>query len=155
MLDRFMLIVEGRLCSVLRKREFPSVKLQQEIAVAKVKCIELSISLCHALKQEVGSFALMAGTGFEQMDFLQCCKFAEGDSRILMQKMVRDIMSQGPRTESERRYSEKLKNGIKDSVATGATKKAAWDMCWELVYELAEAHMIGIMNETLGQTSKL
>lgn len=25
-------------------------------------------------------------------DFLQCCKFVEGDSRILMQKMVRDIV---------------------------------------------------------------
>ena len=31
----------------------------------------------------------MAGSGFEQMDFLQCCKFAEGDSRILMLKMAR------------------------------------------------------------------
>lgn len=37
------------------------------------------------LMQEVGSFALMAGTGFERTDYLQCCKFAEGDSRILMQ----------------------------------------------------------------------
>jgi hypothetical protein len=27
----------------------------------------------------------MAGTGFERTDYLQCCKFAEGDSRILMQ----------------------------------------------------------------------
>lgn len=28
--------------------------------------------------------------GFEMTDFLQACKFAEGDSRILMQKMARD-----------------------------------------------------------------
>lgn len=35
----------------------------------------------------------MAGSGFEQMDFLQCCKFAEGDSRILMLKMARDRLS--------------------------------------------------------------
>ncbi len=26
------------------------------------------------------------------MDFLQCCKFAEGDSRILSQKIARDTM---------------------------------------------------------------
>jgi len=26
------------------------------------------------------------------LDFLQCCKFAEGDSRILMQKMTRDAL---------------------------------------------------------------
>ena len=30
------------------------------------------------------------GTGFEKLDYLQCCKFAEGDSRILMQKLTRD-----------------------------------------------------------------
>lgn len=35
----------------------------------------------------------MVGSGFDQMDFLQCCKFAEGDSRILMLKMARDCMS--------------------------------------------------------------
>ena len=32
----------------------------------------------------------MAGTGFEHTDFLQCCKFAEGDSRILLMKVARD-----------------------------------------------------------------
>lgn len=42
--------------------------------------------------QQVGSYALMAGTGFERLDYLNCCKFAEGDSRILMQKMARDRM---------------------------------------------------------------
>ena len=40
----------------------------------QVRCIETSIELCHRLKQEVGSFALMAGTGFERLDYLQCCK---------------------------------------------------------------------------------
>jgi acyl-CoA oxidase len=34
----------------------------------------------------------MDGTGFESADILQMCKFAEGDSRILMQKMVRDLL---------------------------------------------------------------
>ena len=46
--------------------------------------------MTHRLRQEVGSYALMAGTGFEHTDFLQCCKFAEGDSRVLMMKMARD-----------------------------------------------------------------
>ena len=32
----------------------------------------------------------MGGSGFDQKDFLTCCKFAEGDSRVLMQKMSRD-----------------------------------------------------------------
>jgi hypothetical protein len=36
----------------------------------------------------------MADGGFKHLDFLQCCKFAEGDSRILMQKMARDRLKQ-------------------------------------------------------------
>ena len=39
---------------------------------------------------QVGSYALMHGTGFELMDMLLCCKFAEGDSRILQMKLARD-----------------------------------------------------------------
>ena len=56
------------------------------------QAVESSIDLCFRLKQEVGSFALMDDAGFKHMDFLQCCKFAEGDSRILMQKLARDTM---------------------------------------------------------------
>ena len=52
--------------------------------------METSIDLCWRLKQEVGSYALMGSSGFKHLDFLNCCKFAEGDSRILMQKMARD-----------------------------------------------------------------
>tara|TARA_B110001469_G_scaffold115039_1_gene119374 strand:+ start:248 stop:472 length:225 start_codon:yes stop_codon:yes gene_type:complete len=72
--------------------------------------VETSIDLCWRLKQEVrshalsgpnpnpnpnpnpdqvGSYALMGSSGFKHLDFLNCCKFAEGDSRVLMQKMVR------------------------------------------------------------------
>jgi acyl-CoA oxidase len=32
----------------------------------------------------------MHSTGFELVDMLLCCKFAEGDSRILQQKLSRD-----------------------------------------------------------------
>ena len=31
----------------------------------------------------------MGSSGFVHLDFLQCCKFAEGDSRVLMLKMAR------------------------------------------------------------------
>ena len=82
--------VETELCETLRKDTMPSLDLAEAIAVAKVSAVEMAIDHCFRLKQEVGSYALMGGTGFEQMDFLQCCKFAEGDSRILMQKMARD-----------------------------------------------------------------
>lgn len=32
------------------------------------------------LEEEVGSYALMQGTGFEHKDMLLCCRFAEGDT---------------------------------------------------------------------------
>lgn len=46
--------------------------------------------LAQSLHEQVGSYALMHGTGFELMDMLLCCKFAEGDSRILQMKLARD-----------------------------------------------------------------
>ena len=36
----------------------------------------------------------MGSSGFAHLDFLSCCKFAEGDSRVLMQKMARDRLRQ-------------------------------------------------------------
>jgi hypothetical protein len=48
------------------------------IATCKVRAVETSIALTFRLKQEVGSFALMSDAGFRHLDFLQCCKFAEG-----------------------------------------------------------------------------
>jgi len=89
-LDSFVGACEKELSACLTADKIPSTKLVEAIAVAKVQAVETTIALCFRLKQDVGSFALMGGTGFEQMDFLQCCKFAEGDSRILMQKMARD-----------------------------------------------------------------
>ena len=107
--ERFLSICEEELNACLTANALPTVGLMEAIAVCKVKAVEESIEMCFRLKQEVGSYALMAGMGFEQMDFLQCCKFAEGDSRILMLKMARDRMSKfqkhgpghGPANEDE------------------------------------------------------
>ncbi len=82
--------LEEEMCDVLRNRKMPSEKLVHAIAVAKVKVVEDSIAYVHKLQNEVGSFALLRGAGFEMRDYLTCCKFAEGDSRVLMHKMARD-----------------------------------------------------------------
>ena len=76
-LDQFCLAVETALSKSLIKNEIPSAELVQAIAVAKICAVEYSINLAFRLKQEVGSYALMGGNGFEHFDFLQCCKFAE------------------------------------------------------------------------------
>ena len=85
----------------------------------KIKCIEVAIECAHALQLEVGSYALMHDTGFELFDMLLCCKFAEGDSRILMLKMARDRLS---------KYQRKMKKGD-DSSSSGTTDDLEDEQC--------------------------
>eukprot|EP00658_Telonema_sp_P-2_P051407 TRINITY_DN3946_c0_g1_i2.p1 TRINITY_DN3946_c0_g1~~TRINITY_DN3946_c0_g1_i2.p1 ORF type:complete len:176 (+),score=51.67 TRINITY_DN3946_c0_g1_i2:314-841(+) len=154
-LDRFLGSVESSLSTVLIKDGIPDTDLVQAIAVSKVQAVETAISLCFRLKQEVGSYALMGGTGFEHLDFLQCCKFAEGDSRILMQKMARDTMrafskNKGshlspPETEQCGKLAAALKNGGKD----------AWNDNWEMVYELAALVQLRIVKAWTATSAKL
>jgi len=147
--------------------------------VLKVTAVEESISLCHRLRNEVGSYALMHDSGFHQTDFLQCCKFAEGDSRILMQKMTRDRMrafeKQLPAPSascvSEWRKEDELcvdlqckidkscaasvSVGTVTGTGTGAVDRLqAWDLHWEAVYALAEATMRRTMAEFIGADAR-
>ena len=75
-----------------RRARCPTPDLALAIATAKVRAVEDSIDACWQLKQEVGSYALMGDSGFKHLDFLNCCKFAEGDSRVLAQKMAEDYI---------------------------------------------------------------
>lgn len=105
----------------------------------------------HKLQNDVGSFALMHGTGFEQRDFLTCCKFAEGDTRILMQKMARDRVKQFVKKEmgsgqpqewdSEQQQCAKIAKTMKDD------PKGGWDKEWKTVYSLANTIIGRIMEE--------
>jgi acyl-CoA oxidase len=153
-LDAFVGECERRLCECLRKDKLPSIDLVEAIACAKVKCVENSIKACHRLQNEVGSYALMAGTGFENIDFLVCCKFAEGDSRILMQKMSRDRMKrfikkdQVPNGVDEQDWDaentacallqKKMGNIMSEQ---GLDYQEAWDANWMDVYAIAELIM--------------
>ena len=161
-LNAFVGECERRLCECLRNDELPSIELVEAIACAKVKCVEGSIKSCHRLQNEVGSYALMANTGFENIDFLTCCKFAEGDSRILMQKMSRDRMK---RFQAKAKVGDSPPNGVdpddwdkeyhacttlqvkmmKLMTEEGLDKQAAWDHCWVEVYDLAELIMARTM----------
>lgn len=62
-LDKFVGKCEAQLCDVLRGGKLPELQLVEAIAVAKVKAVEESIEIVHRLQNEVGSYALMAGTG--------------------------------------------------------------------------------------------
>jgi acyl-CoA oxidase len=91
-LETFSASVEARLASHLRNGSIPNNKLVEALSVCKIKNIATATELQHRLEQEVGSYALMFKSGFIYKDMLLCCKFAEGDSRILLLKIARDEM---------------------------------------------------------------
>ena len=154
-LDTFVGICEKKLNMCLQEEILPPLELTEAIAVAKIRAVDESIEMCFRLKQEVGSYALMSGNGFEQMDFLQCAKFAEGDSRILMLKMARDNMrlyqKKGPSgNEEEDALCLEILTGIeKEMKVNGGDKQAAFDSEWIKVYDLARSIMSRISNTYL------
>ena len=80
------------------------------------------------------------------------CKFAEGDSRILMLKMARDRMKKFMKEgtagdEKEVELCMKLATGMQKNMADGMDKLQAWDQEYLTVYELAHAIMARVMRE--------
>lgn len=159
-LEAFAARCEAKLTPLLEAGGKPDDNLAHEIATAKVLCVESAIDLCWRLKQEVGSYALMGTSGFVHLDFLNCCKFAEGDSRVLMLKMSRDRMRQfakeakagtPPRggEEEELRLCASLGAALAPAGGDKAAEMALWDENWRTVYALAEA----IMDRTLRSAS--
>ena len=51
--------VERRLNACLRAGAIPGEDLVDAIAVAKIRCIDVALERAHALRKEVGSYALM------------------------------------------------------------------------------------------------
>ena len=148
-LDAYLAKCETELSACLRADKIPPTDLVEAIAVAKVRAVEDTISLCFRLKQDVGSFALMGGSGFEQMDFLQCCKFAEGDSRILMQKMSRDKLKAVKKGKTSGSSEENaLCATLEAALAKGG--KTGWADNYMTVYALAEAVMKRTMDAYVG-----
>ncbi|EOD37334.1 hypothetical protein EMIHUDRAFT_446972 [Emiliania huxleyi CCMP1516] len=155
-LEKYVASCEEELTPLLRNGGVPPDDLAHRIATAKVKAVEASIDLCWRLKQEVGSYALMGDSGFGSMDFLQCCKFAEGDSRVLMLKMARDRLRRYAKEaksgaplpageEEEAALCEALAAAVGTAKGDKALEAAAWDREWRGVYALAES----IMRRTL------
>jgi len=155
-LESYVGLCEAQLTPLLRSGATPPEELAHMIATAKVKAVEHSIELCWRLKQEVGSYALMGDAGFGSMDFLQCCKFAEGDSRVLMLKMARDRLRRfgkeakagAPRAvgeEEETALCEQLARSLGAARGDKAAEARIFDDEWRTVYSLAEAVMARTM----------
>ena len=143
----FTAAVENDLNDCLRNDRIPDDELVEKIAVCKIKCIEVAIECAHALQLEVGSYALMHDTGFELFDMLLCCKFAEGDSRILQQKLTRDrlnrvrkdgVFSTLTEFSKESWSSLQLANKMKSAGRDLDKIAKALDDNWKEVYDLAD-----------------
>jgi acyl-CoA oxidase len=97
----------------------------------------------------------MGTSGFVHLDFLNCCKFAEGDSRILMQKMARDRLRRfAKEPPSDGGGDEaRLCASLAKAMAAGGSDKAKqaeiWDDEWINVYALAEAIMQRTFDDAL------
>jgi len=170
----FLEAVEAALCASLAARRRPERALVEAVAAAKVRAVDEAIEMTHRLRQEVGSYALMAGTGFEHTDFLQCCKFAEGDSRVLMMKMARDRVGAltawkkknrgagaGETAASifaSRREAEAtaaLAEALKAAASRGSSPAEAWDEVSESAYALAAIAIEEIVQKWLEPRAKL
>jgi len=127
----FAASVERRLNAVLvSDGAIPDADLVDAIAVLKVKSVEVSVARSHALRLEVGSYALMHGTGFELADMLLTCKFAEGDSRILLLKLARDRLKRVGKDGLAK--TALLALGLAGKVGEGAEARAALALALKL-----------------------
>ena len=155
---KFLSEVEKALCATLRASTRPSVDLVEAVAAAKIVAVDEAIAFTHRLRQEVGSYALMAGTGFEHTDFLQCCKFAEGDSRVLMMKVARDRVKRAatrgalPRGTTRREYDavHALQRALRRAEERGAKGAAAWEAAWFEAYEAARVVVDATVDRWVG-----
>jgi acyl-CoA oxidase len=152
-MERFSAGVEQRLNACLRTGAIPDADLVEAISVCKIRAIEVAVERCHVLRLEVGSFALMHGSGFELVDMLLCCKFAEGDSRILQQKIARDRLKQlqkggavgaitglfaSPDAAAEQLAAISLARKLAPAGRDLEKMAAAMDANWREVYALAD-----------------
>lgn len=89
----FLLLLQTRFADAAARGEAPSRGLVTLIAAAKVEAVEFAINAVGLLRRNVGSFSLMQESPFgASNDVLLCCRFAEGDSRVLQQSLTRDLI---------------------------------------------------------------
>jgi len=152
-LQRYNFKIEELMIPVLKNREIPSAQLVEQIAVAKVKSVQTAITLTDKLARELGSYALMYESGLGTTHWLLMCQFAEGDTRILQQKLARDSMKKFKATSwkdtgkeivfgtSAEQQEMKVRFQLSHALSSAAGPEDAgrlWNENYALVYELAE-----------------
>eukprot|EP00744_Colponema_vietnamica_P013341 GILI01018694.1.p1 GENE.GILI01018694.1~~GILI01018694.1.p1 ORF type:complete len:610 (+),score=73.31 GILI01018694.1:88-1917(+) len=88
-LSAYVRIIESK----YRNAKEINSKLAEDIALAKMVCIEAAIYYTNKLKGAIGSWSLSADSPFGgNIENLYAYKFAEGDTNILVQKVAKDVI---------------------------------------------------------------
>jgi acyl-CoA oxidase len=153
-IEKYNFAVEKKLNRVLVSRVVPDAEMVECIAVAKIKSVAEAITLTNMLSREVGSYALMHAAGFGATHWLLMCAFAEGDGRVLSQKLARDSMKHFKQSSwaeagkeavfgsSAEQAELKARFMLSRALAQGASPADAnrlWNENYQLVYELSDA----------------
>jgi hypothetical protein len=89
--SKFINYVKNKYCNCILQNKNPNDDLIESMLISKVICTNYAINQTFQLKKIIGSRALLEKNGFgKQLDILFCCLFAEGDNKILLQKIARD-----------------------------------------------------------------
>ena len=155
--DKFCSSVQSSLKPFLMQDTLVPSSLAESISVAKIRGVHVALRCCRLLQEELGSQALMAGDGhcgFMHADIILCAKFAEGDNRMLMQKLARDHLKQfqargavavldrfsmNPYIRAEAALCMKIGGKLRAVASAGAQAiYEAWNESWEDIYALAD-----------------
>jgi acyl-CoA oxidase len=82
------------LISHIRAKEPIPLKLIEQISISKISCTDFCTNESQYLRQLIGSQSLMKSTNLNSnLDIFYCTQFAEGDNKILKQKITKDWLS--------------------------------------------------------------
>jgi len=97
----FLLLLQQEFAQAMESGDELPRALVTRIAAAKVEAVEFAIKSLALLRRDVGAFSLLATSPFgANNDILLCCRFAEGDSRVLQQMLTRDLVRAHAKTTS-------------------------------------------------------
>jgi len=91
---KFNNYVRSRLVNYMKTKQPVPADLIELISITKIASTEISTNESLHFRQLVGSQALMKSSGLgSNLDVMYCSQFAEGDNKILKQKITRDWLS--------------------------------------------------------------
>eukprot|EP01060_Flectonema_neradi_P017304 TRINITY_DN24205_c0_g1_i1.p1 TRINITY_DN24205_c0_g1~~TRINITY_DN24205_c0_g1_i1.p1 ORF type:complete len:521 (+),score=108.36 TRINITY_DN24205_c0_g1_i1:73-1635(+) len=92
---KYLLHLQTEFAKTAQAGSEPSRKLQNLIAAAKAEAVDFATTWLSKVRCKVGSYSLMKESPFgTSSDILYCMRFAEGDTHILQQSLVREVIKE-------------------------------------------------------------